>query len=453
MKVYKHGNKYQITYRISGYDKTFTESFGTEAEAKLRAAEVEYEKARGTLKPPSKVKKQPRLTVQEYLDNYVANYGCSHWGDSYYASSVSRIKNYITPYLGHFLLRDLDAQVLTQFYNSLLTVPAVVLPGHKDTGKTVSLSVIEKIQSLMSSACKQAVSWGCIEKNPAEGATYPTQEKKRSSVWDLETAKRAADLCDDDNLRIVILLAVACSMRVGEILGLSWANVNLSESDIKNKTARLAVTQELKRCDKVALAKTKSDERGKVYFTFPAAKPDCKTALVLKQPKTESSERTIYLPATLAKMLLEHKAKQEKQKEDLLGEYQDYDLVIAQANGRPVETRLIDRALKELIEKHGLPEVVFHSTRHLSTSEKLKASGGDIKAVQGDTGHSQSRMVTDVYAEVFDDDRKRLASKMDTVLFSASNSETEPDIRAAMRKLQASSPEKQKAILALIDTL
>ena len=64
-----------------------------------------------------------------------------------------------------------------------------------------------------------------------------------------------------------------------------------------------------------------------------------------------------------------------------------------------------------------MPEVVFHSLRHLSTSMKLQLSGGDIKAVQGDTGHSQSNMVTDVYSHTFDENRQRIAGQMETTFF------------------------------------
>ena len=43
---------------------------------------------------------------------------------------------------------------------------------------------------------------------------------------------------------------------------------------------------------------------------------------------------------------------------------------------------------------------------------KLRIGGSNIKAVQGDTGHSQSRMVTDLYAHINDEDRRILAKKL-----------------------------------------
>ena len=82
------------------------------------------------------------------------------------------------------------------------------------------------------------------------------------------------------------------------------------------------------------------------------------------------------------------KKQQERRIKELHGLYQNYDMVIAQADGRPTEERLISRAMKLLAQENNLPEVVFRSLRHLSTSMKLQVSGGDIKAVQGDTGHS-----------------------------------------------------------------
>ena len=52
------------------------------------------------------------------------------------------------------------------------------------------------------------------------------------------------------------------------------------------------------------------------------------------------------------------------------------------------------------------------------TSLKLKLSKGNIKAVQGDTGHAEAKMVTDTYAHSFDADRKLIAQEMDSRFFS-----------------------------------
>ena len=89
----------------------------------------------------------------------------------------------------------------------------------------------------------------------------------------------------------------------------------------------------------------------------------------------------------------------------------------------PVEASTIESDLKKLIRKHDLPDVVFHSLRHSSITYKLKLNGGDVKAVQGDSGHSQTSMVTDVYSHILDDDRRMNAQLFEEEFYSNRNFE------------------------------
>ena len=52
---------------------------------------------------------------------------------------------------------------------------------------------------------------------------------------------------------------------------------------------------------------------------------------------------------------------------------------------------------------------------------KLKLSGGDIKAVQGDSGHAQADMVTEVYGHILDEDRKKNAQMMERAFYNKEN--------------------------------
>ena len=70
-----------------------------------------------------------------------------------------------------------------------------------------------------------------------------------------------------------------------------------------------------------------------------------------------------------------------------------------------------------LIKKNDLPKVVFHSLRHSSITYKLQLTGGDIKSVQGDSGHAQAQMVTDQYAHVMDDNRKNNAELFEQIFY------------------------------------
>ena len=74
-----------------------------------------------------------------------------------------------------------------------------------------------------------------------------------------------------------------------------------------------------------------------------------------------------------------------------------------------------------LITENNLPRVVFHSLRHSSVTYKLKLNGGDIKAVQGDSGHAQVSMVTDVYSHIIDEDRRKNAQLFEEAFYGGKN--------------------------------
>ena len=119
----------------------------------------------------------------------------------------------------------------------------------------------------------------------------------------------------------------------------------------------------------------------------------------------------------------------------MLGDdYLDYGLVIALDNGRPCEERVIGNAFNRLKAKAGLPDVVFHSLRHSSTTYKLKLNHGDIKATQGDTGHAQPDMVTEVYSHILDEDRKINAKRFEAGFYA------NPDMRGVERSIRQKTP-------------
>ena len=69
---------------------------------------------------------------------------------------------------------------------------------------------------------------------------------------------------------------------------------------------------------------------------------------------------------------------------------------------------LADR-LDTLIKTYDLPRVTFHGFRHASITYKLKFSGGNVKVVQGDSGHADAKMVLNLYSHIMDKDRKKNA--------------------------------------------
>ena len=267
-----------------------------------------------------------------------------------------------------------------------MSVPEVPRANRKATGRCVQPANIKKIHDIIRCALNQAIRWEYIDtnkRNPASLATLPKVPKVKRKVWSVDTFREAIQQSDDDLLTICMHLAFSCSMRIGEIKGKRY------------------------------------------YQDFPTQKPHCTTRLVLKTPKTETSNRTVWLPKTVAELLVQYQ-KDQKELQEFLGDaYNNYNLVIALENGNPVESRIVRDRFQKLCEQNGYEKVVFHSLRHLSTGYKLKMTNGDVKSVQGDTGHAEAEMVTDVYSEIIDEDRRYNAQKMDEQFYSTLNHDSE----------------------------
>ena len=174
---------------------------------------------------------------------------------------------------------------------------------------------------------------------------------------------------------------------------------------------------------------------------FPSILVSKHTALVLKEPKTKTSIRKVFLPKTVAEMLLKRQAEQNELKELFGEEDTDYGLVFCSPMGTPIEGQVINRALNKLIEDNGLPKVVFHSLRHSSITYKLKLNGGDMKSVQGDSGHAQLKMVADVYSHIIDEDRRLNAKRFEDAFYSGHKTEDELDGLHARSIEQAAAPQ------------
>lgn len=275
--------------------------------------------------------------------------------------------------------------MVDKYIQTLQKTPSVSRKNRKARTEFVTNSTIEKIIKLLRCAFKQAVRWELIGKNPFDYVVLPKAEYKKRVIWDAETIRLALDQCTDSKLYIAMNLAFACSLRMGEILGLTWKNVHIGDENIAADNAYIYIEAELTRASKQAIETL--GERD-IYHIFTPLMPNTSTRLILKKPKTDSSVRKVWLPKTVAYILREWKKSQEELKGFLGDEYQDFDLVVALPNGRPCENRIIEKEFSLLKQKAELPNVVFNSLRHSSTTYKLKLNHGDLKATQGDTGHA-----------------------------------------------------------------
>lgn len=426
--IQKRGKKYAVVYSYEDTDGTKRqkwESYSTKKEATKRKAAVENEINNGTFIPPSST------TVRMFLVDFVELYGTKRWGLSAYTANTGLIENYINPLLGDQIVQDVNRRTVDRFIQQLQKTPPVETPYRHARTEFVTACTIEKIMKLMRCAFHQAVRWDMIGKNPFDDAILPKREKNVRAIWTSDIIRKALDNCSDGKLYVAINLAFACSMRLGEITGLQWDCVHISDQDIANDNAYVYIDKELARVDQKAIDAVGQKD---IIFVFPRLiGGKSSTRLVLKKPKTESSVRKVWIPKTLALILRDWKEKQDTLKEFMGVDYIDYNLVLAQETGRPCEDRIIGNQFERLKKSANLPNVVFHSLRHSSTTYKLKLNKGDLKATQGDTGHAQIDMITDIYAHILDEDRKINAQKFEMAFYS------NPDMRQVEHQLQVES--------------
>lgn len=440
--IIKRKSKYSVVYYVAdenGVKRQRWESFDSHAAAKKRKAEIEHQQDTNTFIAPSD------LTLSDLLDQYVTIYGINTWAPSTYEGHKSLIDNYIRPLIGDRKLDDINPRMMDHFYKQLKTVKAKARPYGVSKDGFITPRTIKEIHKVLRNAFNQAVKWELMARNPVQNATLPKCEEQVREIWDAETLFKAIDLCDDDILKLAMHLSFACSLRQGELLGLTWDCMDITPESIKDGRAFVYIDKELQRVSRDALSQT--EEQG-VKLKFPSILGCRHTVLVLKEPKTKTSVRKVFLPRAVAEMLVERKKGIDELKELLGDEYTDYNLVFASTSGTPIEGSTISRLFNKLITDNNLPRVVFHSIRHTSTTYKLMLSGGDIKGVQGDTGHAQASMVTERYAHILDDNRRVNAERFQQQFYSSPVSAEPTKQQDPIQELDAGG--KQALLLKLL---
>lgn len=420
--IRKRNDKFCVVYNYidtEGKRRQKWETYKTKAEAVKRQKEIEYRAQMGNFVIPN------CKTVKELLEEYIILYGKDNWALSTYEGNVSVIRNYIIPTIGDTKLADINTRFMEKYYQTLLKTPAVPNPYYGNRqNEFIGPSTVRDIHKLLRNCFEQAIKWELMDKNPCIHATVPKHKYKKREIWTAETLMYAIDVCKDEFLKLSLNLAFAGSLRIGELLALTWDCVDITPEAIEEGRSYIYINKEIQRVSKEAIKQLEGKD---VILVFPQDSKTNKTVRILKTPKTESSTRKVFLPKSVANMLVEWKEKQDEIKDVLGEEYHDYNLVMATTYGFPAGSSQLRCKLKRLIKEHDLPPVVFHSLRHTSVTYKLKLNGGDIKAVQGDSGHSQINMVTDVYSHIIDEDRRKNAELFEEAFYKERN--FDPNIR------------------------
>jgi integrase len=242
---------------------------------------------------------------------------------------------------------------------------------HVDDLLSVKLSgslaarTVHHLRAVLRTALNRAVKDGLVLRNAAaltDPVEVPDQPRRFLTTAEALAVLRAAQA---ERLEALYVLAINVGLRIGEALALRWQDVDLDG-------ARLSVVYNLQRVG------------GK---------------LVLVEPKTEKSRRTVSLPPAVVQALLDHAARQRKEKLRHLPIWQDSDLIFTSQIGSALDPSDVSRDFRAFLSRKGLPRVRFHDLRHASGSIMLK-NGVPMVTVSGILGHSNISTTVDIYGHV-----------------------------------------------------
>ena len=228
---------------------------------------------------------------------------------------------------------------------------------------------------MLHKAINQAVYLGMIQKNPADFAVLPKNKKKEMRYFTADEQKRLQEAIKGHRLEMLILLALFTGMRRAELLGLTWKDVHID----LNGQSYLKVTQTLNR------------------IKNPDENAERKTLLIITEPKTQHSIRTIPLLPDIAEKLKTHYMQQTEYLRSI--GLPSADFVFTSRTGTPLEPRDFQRDFKNILEQNGLPIVNVHGLRHTFATRSLE-SGMSVKTLSKILGHSSVGFTLDVYAHV-----------------------------------------------------
>ena len=88
-------------------------------------------------------------------------------------------------------------------------------------------------------------------------------------------------------------------------------------------------------------------------------------------------------------------------------------------DGLPIAPDVLTKWYRMWRAEHSeFEKIVFHGLRHSSATYQLLQSGGNIKAVQGNTGHATTGILMDTYAHTQDKPRLELTEKIEANFYS-----------------------------------
>lgn len=191
----------------------------------------------------------------------------------------------------------------------------------------------------------------------------------------------------------------------------------------------ISISKTMQRANKDALEKLDPNQ---VYHTFPDRRAGSKSSLILKKPKTKKSNRILYMTKPLKAELLAWLEKLKQDEQNAPEKYSNCGQLFRLSDGLPIAPELLTKWYRLWRAEHPeFEQIVFHGLRHSSATYQLMISGGDVKAVQGTTGHATADMLVNTYAHIQQSSRVELGRKFEEGFYAKQESPSPQAVPAA----------------------
>lgn len=233
----------------------------------------------------------------------------------------------------------------------------------KAKGEALSANTVRKHYDLLNSVFQAAVLNGRITRSPLTSVQPVKYSKAKANIYSDTELKTLFAKVKGNRLEVAVNLAGRMGLRRGEVCGLRWCDVDLE-------------AKSLYICNTITQA---GNEKA-----------------IEKAPKSESSTRTLAIPAPLLSILCQVQEAQAKDKEFFGPAYQG-DYVFCWPDGRPYSPNYLSDLFSKFLEDNGLRHIRFHDLRHsFATLAVNQASVYDVSLA---LGHANTRITEDIYIE------------------------------------------------------
>ena len=311
------------------------------------------------------------LKFSEFTEIWKRDYGSKELAPSTYKRYCRMLETRLLPYFGHFYINKIKPTDIMKFYDLLEKDTQLVRKKGNNGSKTkkpLSGKTILEHHRLLRAMLHRAVYWQLIVSNPAERVQPPRAKKPKRRSYDDEQTKILLEnleklTVEDTKYKVAIILTIFTGVRLGELMGLEWQDVDFRNGII-------------------------SINRSSQYLSD--------MGVFTKVPKTESSIREIAIPEFIISLLEEYRLWYEEQK-SLYGElWTNSDRLFVQADGKPMHPSSISKWFVKYVGTIGLPVINFHGLRHTNAS-LLVAQNIDIAVISARLGHAQISTTLDFY--------------------------------------------------------